>query len=85
MDARKMIQSAALGLLAVGLTGVATAAEKVQCYGVAKAGKNDCASQYSKHSCAGQSKVDNDPNDFKLVPAGTCQAMGGKLQPAAKH
>ena len=55
---------------------------KEKCYGVAKAGQNDCGSKYSKHSCAGQSKVDNDPNDFKLVAKGTCDKMGGKMQPA---
>ncbi|BEV72470.1 MULTISPECIES: DUF2282 domain-containing protein [unclassified Paludibacterium] len=85
MTSRKMIQSAAVGLLAVGLMTVAataSAADKEQCFGIAKAGKNDCASKFSKHSCAGQSKVDNDPNDFKLVPTGSCQQMGGKLQPA---
>ena len=55
---------------------------KEKCYGIAKAGQNDCGSKYSKHSCAGQAKVDNDPNDFKLVAKGTCDKMGGKLQPA---
>ncbi|MBV8048931.1 MAG: DUF2282 domain-containing protein [Paludibacterium sp.] len=80
--AQKTIQAAALGLLVLGLSAAATAASTEQCYGIAKAGKNDCASQYSKHSCAGQSKVDNDPNDFKLVPSGSCQSMGGKLKPA---
>ncbi|MBV8046498.1 MAG: DUF2282 domain-containing protein [Paludibacterium sp.] len=85
MQSNKMIHSAAIALLATGLMTVAataSAADKEQCYGIAKAGKNDCASKFSKHSCAGQSKVDNDPNDFKLVPTGTCMQMGGKLTPA---
>lgn len=83
----ELIQSAFAGLLAAGMLAASTSAvaaepAKEKCFGVAKAGQNDCGSKYSKHSCAGQSKVDNDPNDFKLVPAGTCEKMGGKLAPA---
>ena len=48
-----------------------------QCYGVAKAGQNDCAS--ALHACNGQSTVDFAPTDFKLVPKGSCLKMGGKL------
>ncbi len=85
---RELIQSAMAGLLAIGMiaaSGSALAADmsKEKCFGVAKAGQNDCGSNKSKHSCAGQSKVDNDPNDFKLVPAGTCAKMGGSLKPGA--
>lgn len=87
-DQRTLITAAAASLLALGIAasaGSAFAAEdKEKCYGIAKAGQNDCGSKYSKHSCAGQAKVDNDPNDFKTVPKGTCQDMGGKLEPAAK-
>lgn len=86
---RELIQSALAGLLAVGMiaaSGSALAADmnKEKCFGVAKAGQNDCGSNKSKHSCAGQSKVDNDPNDFKLVPSGTCEKMGGSLKPGVK-
>ena len=38
---------------------------RVKCYGVAKAGQNDCASHNGSHSCAGQAKVDSDPNEWK--------------------
>lgn len=48
-----------------------------QCYGIAKAGQNDCAS--AQHACNGQSTVDFAPTDFKLVPNGTCLTLGGKL------
>ncbi len=83
----ELIQTAVAGLLAAGMVAASASAQaaeppKEKCFGVAKAGQNDCGSKYSKHSCAGQSKVDNDPNDFKLVPAGTCEKMGGKLAPA---
>ena len=83
---QKVIQSAVAGLLALGIvaaSGSAVAADdaKEKCFGVAKAGQNDCGSNKSKHSCAGQSKTDNDPNDFKLVPKGTCAKMGGTATP----
>ena len=80
---RTLIQTAASTLLAAGLlaasvSAVAAEEPKEKCFGIAKAGQNDCGSKTSKHSCAGQSKVDNDPNDFKLVPKGSCEKMGGK-------
>lgn len=86
-NARTLIQSAVTGLLAAGIlvgsvSAVAADASKEKCFGVAKAGQNDCGSNASKHSCAGQSKMDNDPNDFKLVPKGSCEKMGGKLSAA---
>ena len=52
------------------------AKDKEKCYGVAKAGKNDCASQ--GHSCSGQSKTDRNAKDWIYVPTGTCERiMGG--------
>jgi uncharacterized membrane protein len=57
------------------------ASDKEKCYGVAKAGKNDCGT--SSHACAGQSKVDNDPVEWKYVPKGECEKMGGTLKAAA--
>lgn len=79
-----LIRSALAGVLAAGVTlgSAALAQEKKdqeKCWGVAKAGKNDCGSNKTSHSCAGQSKVDYDPNDFKVVKAGTCEKMGGSL------
>lgn len=51
-----------------------------KCYGVVKAHKNDCASQANKHSCAGQAKVDNDPNEWTKLPKGLCEKLvGGSL------
>jgi uncharacterized membrane protein len=47
-----------------------------RCYGVAKAGQNDCAA--GKHACAGQSTADNDPLSWKYVAKGTCEKIGGK-------
>ena len=48
-----------------------------KCYGVAKAGKNDC--QTAASSCAGTSKKDNQPDAWISVPRGTCdKIVGGK-------
>ena len=50
-----------------------------KCYGVVKAGQNDCAG--AAHSCAGQSSADGDANDFVNLPAGTCvKIAGGSLE-----
>jgi len=80
-----VIRSALAGLLAVSAAGGALAgddmkkSDKEKCLGVAKAGTNDCASANGSHSCSGQAKKDNDPNDWKYVAAGTCETMGGKI------
>ena len=81
---QSLIHSAVAGLLALGVVAVSSSAfaadeAKEKCFGVAKAGPNDCGSTKSKHSCAGQSKMDNDPSDFKYVPARTCAKMGGSM------
>lgn len=52
----------------------ATAQDMEKCFGVALAGKNDCAAGAGT-TCAGTSKVDYQGNSWKLVPAGTCTTM----------
>jgi uncharacterized membrane protein len=47
-------------------------AENVKCYGIAKAGQNDCASS-ANNTCAGTAKMDYDKRAWKLVPNGTCE------------
>ncbi|MCF6197822.1 MAG: DUF2282 domain-containing protein [Hyphomicrobiaceae bacterium] len=51
-----------------------SAAEKVECYGVSIAGKNDCAAGAGT-TCAGTSKLDYQGNAWTLVPKGTCVGM----------
>lgn len=51
--------------------------ETENCFGIAKTGMNDCST--ALHACNGQSTSDFDPTDFKLVPKGTCEKIGGKL------
>ncbi len=84
----KNVPAARLGLLvAAAVTGAvalssstAYAADTEKCYGVAKAGKNDCKTD--AHACAGQSKADKDPASFIAVPAGTCEKLtGGSTAP----
>ncbi len=51
-----------------------------KCYGIVKAGLNDCA--IAKQSCAGTSTKDAQPNAFLLVPKGLCEKIvGGSLKP----
>jgi len=45
-----------------------------KCYGVAMAGKNDCAAGPGT-TCAGTSKMDYQGNAWKHVPAGTCTTI----------
>jgi uncharacterized membrane protein len=74
----------ALAAIAVSIalsTAPASAADKTpkeKCYGIAKAGANDCASADGSHSCAGQAKVDNGAYDWKYIAKGTCEKEGGK-------
>ena len=79
MSHRLIVSSALASVLALGLAGQAAAQDKgtEKCYGIAKAGQNDCANLSGSHSCAGQSKVDNDAADWKYVAKGTCKEMKG--------
>ena len=53
--------------------------DKEKCYGVAKAGKNDCGS--TAHSCAGQAKEDGAADEWVFVPKGLCERIvGGSTQ-----
>jgi uncharacterized membrane protein len=49
------------------------------CFGIARAGKNDCKTH--AHVCAGWSRHDGDPGAYIYVPAGTCERIvGGRLE-----
>ena len=52
-----------------------------KCYGVALAGKNDCAG--GSASCAGTSTVDYQGDAFKVVAKGTCAAMKTPFGPGS--
>ncbi|MCK6450940.1 MAG: DUF2282 domain-containing protein [Alphaproteobacteria bacterium] len=82
--------SATAALLTVSLAlaaGFAQAPAQAQdkgkqekCYGIVKAGKNDC--QTAQSSCAGTSKKDAQADAWIYVPAGTCaKIVGAATQP----
>jgi uncharacterized membrane protein len=81
MNKRQALLAAAL--VTVCVTGISTAqaadTAKEKCFGIAKAGQNDCAAVNGVHSCAGQSKIDNDKSEWKYVAKGSCQKAGGNM------
>ena len=83
MNKRHALLATALATVCVAGMGVAHAADtgsdKEKCFGIAKAGANDCASVMGTHSCAAQSKTDNDKSEWKYVTKGTCQKVGGSM------
>ena len=90
----KRTTTALSALLLASLAAGATTAAHAQaskpmekCYGVSKAGKNDCKAGAGT-TCAGTSKVDYQKDAWKLVPAGTCAKIKtpkgfGSLTPKA--
>lgn len=89
MDPKVIIQSAMsaalLGMVTVSHAAaspmpVKPAKEGIEkCYGIVKAGLNDCGSD--SHACATQSVKDSEPNDWLYLPKGTCEKIvGGKTK-----
>ena len=83
-DKKTMMNTALAGVVALGMgavsqNAIAGKAGFEKCYGVAKAGQNDCGT--SKHACAGQATKDGDPAEWVYVPTGTCaKIVGGKTK-----
>ena len=82
-----LLSTAAAGLIAAGtltIDGASTdayAKDKEKCYGVVKAGKNDCGVR-GGHSCAGQATVDGDKEEWLYVPKGMCDRLvSGSTKP----
>ncbi len=74
------ITGSLLGALTLAAAAVAQTKDPVmtgkeKCYGVAKAGKNDCAS--GANSCAGHTTKDGDKSAFIAVPSGLCARLAG--------
>ena len=91
MNKRQVVIAAALAGVCVLTAAVADAKPKMgkkgaqeKCYGIVKAGQNDCSSADGSHSCAGQATVDKDKNEWKHVAKGTCMKAGGKLAEKSK-
>jgi uncharacterized membrane protein len=81
MNTKTALLAAAIGGLMAFAGPAAFAADEgkagdtEKCYGVAKAGKNDCAG--AAHSCQGQSKKDGDAKEWVKLPKGTCERIVG--------
>lgn len=81
------IRAAFAGLLSAGLvtasqSALAAKGDSEKCYGIVKAGKNDCAA--AGNACAGQVKADAAKDAWIYVPKGTCEKIvGGTLTVAA--
>jgi uncharacterized membrane protein len=54
---------------------VAEAASKEKCYGVSKAGQNDCAAAAVGTTCAGSATINYDKKAWKFVKKGTCTSI----------
>lgn len=84
MSVQNLIKAVALTTLVASFTaGSAMATDATatteKCYGVAKAGKNDCASGQNK--CAGSAKMEKQADAFIALPKGACEKIaGGSLQ-----
>jgi uncharacterized membrane protein len=89
MNSKYIAASAIAAVAALAAAGVAQAGPAAQpefsfekCYGVSKAGMNDC--QTNTHSCAGTATADNQGDAWIYVPAGTCSKLtGGSTEPKA--
>lgn len=81
MNGLQLLKAALVGAMALGPTARADQPPPVEkCFGIAKAGKNDC--QTASSSCAGSSKQDRQPDAWIYVPSGTCDKIsGGSLTP----
>ena len=72
------IAAALSSALAATAISPAQAGGKEKCYGVAKAGQNDCGT--AQHTCAGKAKKDKAADEWKYVAKGTCEKLGGKTK-----
>ena len=73
-----MLAAAVGGLVTLGAAQAVFAADDAateKCYGIAKAGKNDCAG--AKHACAGQGSKDRAATEWVKLPKGTCERIVG--------
>jgi uncharacterized membrane protein len=74
-----MLAAAVSSLIAMGKPTLVAADDPntERCYGVAKAGKNDCAGP--GHVCAGLAKTDGNPDEYVDLPKGTCERIVGGI------
>ena len=89
MNAKTAISVAALAASLASALAIAAKAGPApaqpgadKCYGIALAGKNDCAAGAGT-TCAGTSTVDYDPHHWKYVAKGSCEGIKAAVAPAA--
>jgi uncharacterized membrane protein len=85
-DQKALVNTILASILALGTITAhshpSTDANSEKCFGIAKAGKNDCSST----SCAGSSKIDKQGDTFLLLPKGSCEKIvGGSLTPVKEQ
>ncbi|MBL4598146.1 MAG: DUF2282 domain-containing protein [Rhizobiaceae bacterium] len=61
-------------MVTMGITTNGAQAANIKCYGISKAGKNDCAAGPGT-TCAGTSKVDYQGNAWSFVDAANCESV----------
>lgn len=72
--------ASAIALLTTLPTSLAHAQETEKCYGIVKAGFNDC--QTAQAACAGSATTDKQADAFLLLPKGSCEKIvGASLKP----
>ena len=89
---KNVIKLTCAALVSTGLSMAAiqanAAPQMEKCYGIAKAGQNDCGGTkaVTGHACQGQSVKAGDPNDWLMVPTGLCnKIVGGSTTPVANE
>ncbi|MEO1191204.1 MAG: DUF2282 domain-containing protein [Pseudomonadota bacterium] len=72
----------AASLAGASLTATSAVAYDGKCWGIAKAGENDCGNAAGTHTCAGQASVDYDGGEWKgIASAEECIELGGETAP----
>jgi len=76
--------SAILAALHATTNNNITMQERERCYGVVRAGHNDCAN--SKHSCVNKATANGSSAEWIMMPKGICKKIvGGSLSEVKKQ
>jgi len=85
MDIDKIVKCAVMSFISVTVSQAAISAtpQMEKCYGIVKAGMNDC--QTAAAACSGSAAKDNQPDAFIFLEKGLCEKIvGGNLVAPAK-
>lgn len=87
MVSKKALNTVLAGAVALTIAGAAGTAEAIskdqeKCYGVVKAGQNDCGNAAKTHSCGGHAATDGEGGEWLALPKGVCEKIvGGSTSP----